>query len=598
MNDLIFLGLNGYAWVTLLTLIAIIVWMIRRHQAPEVALLAGVTVLLVTGVVSEKEAMSGFGSEPVIIHAAFFVIIAALMQSGVLYWLTKHWLGNPRSYSNALWRLMLPVSALAAVLNSVNVVALFIDAVKIWSRKLNVPASKLLMPLSYAATFGGMCTLLGNSSNIVVAGLYMQESGEALNIFTPLVPGLVITVVGTMLVLLLHRQIPVRESPEQTFETTSDYTVELLVPTDNPAVAHTVAESGLMSVKGGSLVEIVRFDKEIIMPVSPTEYIMGGDRLIYAGQIAEILELKQTHGLVAADHHVWSLNEIDSNRKLRTAYVSFGSDLIGQRMAQATFESDHDVALVAVARGGHRVEGQPREVVLQAGDSLLLECPPKADEQLERENRRSLTFFQSHFVPTLGRRTVVAALFVALMFVASSTHLMPLMATTMLAAGLMMATGCCRMNNVSRYIDWELLLVLGSIVVLSQAITNAGIAEAIAAGVLSLCEDNPYMVMVMMCVVASLLSEFVSDVGACAIFFPIVWRQAMLMDCNPMPFVLSLMFSVAVSFATPLGSSTHMLIFGPGSFKFSDFARVGIVLHVVLLALCLVVVNLLYPLHT
>ena len=597
MEQVLFLGLNGYAWVTLFTLVIVVVLIIRTHIATEVAFLGGVTVLLVFGVVSEEETMKSFGSEPVIIHAAFFIIIAALIQSGVLYWLTKHGLGTPRNYRTALARMMVPVSILAALLNAVNVVALFIDAVKIWARKVNVPVSKLLMPLSFAATFGGICTLLGSSSNLVLAGLYMQSSGESLNIFTPLVPGLIVTAVGIILVILLHKLIPVRESPEQTFETTSDYTVELLVPTDNPAVAKTVTEAGLMTVKGGSLVEIVRFDKEVIMPVAKNEYIMGGDRLIYAGQITEILELKRTHGLVAADHHVWSLEEIDNNRKLRTAYLNFGSDLIGHSMTQTSFESDHDVVLVAVARGGHRVKGQPREIILQAGDSLLLECPPKDDEQLERENHRRLTFFQSHFVPTIGKRTVISAVILLLMFIASSWHLLPLMACTMMAAGLMMAFGCCRMNNVTRYIDWELLLLIGSIVVFSEAITNSGIAESIAQGVLHLCKDNPYMVMVMMCVAASVVSEFVSDVGACAVFFPIMWRQAMLMECDPMPFVLSLMFSVAVGFATPLGSCTHMLVYGPGSFRFTDFTRIGIVLHIVLLTVSLVVINLIYPLH-
>jgi di/tricarboxylate transporter len=179
------------------------------------------------------------------------------------------------------------------------------------------------MPLSYAASLGGMCTLLGNSSNLVIAGLYLKETGKPLDVFEPLVPGLILTVIGVAMVVLLQRFIPSRETAEQSFETTSDYTVELLVPTDNPAVGETVANAGLYNVKGGSLVEIVRFDREIIMPVPKDEWVLGGDRLIYAGQINEILELKRTHGLAAADHHVWSINDIDTKRKMRTAYVDF-----------------------------------------------------------------------------------------------------------------------------------------------------------------------------------------------------------------------------------------------------------------------------------
>lgn len=269
-------------------------WTMAKSRIPgEIVFLGGLTILLITGVVNEEEAMSGFGSEPVVIHAAFFIIIAGLMQSGVLYWLTKHLLGEPKHYFNAMMRLMLPIAFLSAFLNAVNVVALFIDAVKLWARKLKVSPSKLLLPLSYAATLGGMCTLLGNSSNLVIAGLYLNETGKSMNIFEPFIPGITIATIGIILVTLLRRFIPSRKSPEDSFETTSDYTVELLVPTDNPAVGKTVEDAELYNVKGGSLLEIVRFDKEIISPVPKDEWILGGDRLIYAGQINEILELKR-----------------------------------------------------------------------------------------------------------------------------------------------------------------------------------------------------------------------------------------------------------------------------------------------------------------
>ena len=266
-------------------------------------------------------------------------------------------------------------------------------------------------------------------------------------------------------------------------------------------------------------------------------------------------------------------------------------------MTKCDFEQKNNVALVAVARQGRRVEGQPREIHLQAGDTLLLECPPKGEDQLERDNRRTLTFFDSHFVPQLGPKTVTSAIILVLMFIISSFHMLPLMATTMLAAGMMMIMGCCRITGVTKYIEWELLLILGATVVFSVAITKTGIADTIAHQVLQLCGSNPYIVMAVMCLLASLVSEFVSDVGASAVFFPIMYQQAELLGCNPMPFVMSLMLSVTISFASPIGSSTHMLIYGPGSFRFTDFARLGILMHIVLLAMALLLVNIIYPLY-
>lgn len=597
MEDIVILGINLQGWITIVTILSIFFVMMRTRIPAVVAFLGALTVLLVTGIVTEAEGMAGFGSEPVVVHAAFFVVMAGLMQTGVLYWLTKHLLGDPKNYKTAIIKLMVPISALGAFLNAVNVVALFIDVVKIWARKLGTQPSRLLIPLSYAATLGGTCTLLGNSSNLVISGLYAEQTGKALQLFDPLIPGLFCTAIGILLVILLRNIIPRRESPETSFESTSDYTVELLVPTENAAVGQTADEAGLRNVRGGSLIEIVRFDKEIISPVPKDEFIIGGDRLIFSGQINEILELKRTHGLVAADHHVYSISEIDNNRKMRTAYIGFGSDLIGSCMIDNEFEHRTNTVLVAVARQGQRINQQPREVELEAGDTLLLECPSKNDNEIDELTKGSLTFFDSHFVPQMGKKTIISSIILIVMFVLSSLHVLPLMATTMLAAGAMLIFKCCRVQNVTKYIEWDLLLILGATVVFSTAITKTGIADVIANGVLALCGHHPLIIMVVMCILASLVSELVSDVAASGVFFPIVYQEAITLGCNPMPFVISLMIAVTTSFASPIGSSTHMLIYGPGGFKFTDFMKIGLWMHIILLAANLFIVNLIYPLY-
>lgn len=595
MESIVYLGLNLYAWITIVTIFSIFVVMARTHIPAEVAFLGAITILLMFGIVTEQEGMAGFGSEPVVVHAAFFVVMAGLMQSGFLYWLTKNILGVPKNFKMAIVKLMVPMAALGAVLNSVNVVVLFIDVVKIWARRLGTEPSRLLIPLSYAATLGGSCTLIGNSSNLIISGLYADQTGSSMHLFVPFIPGLFCTVVGIISVVLFRNMIPSRRSPESSFESTSDYTVELLVPSDNDAVSKTVAETGLMNVRGGSLIEIVRFDKEIISPVPQDEFIFGGDRLIYSGQINEILELKHTHGLVAADHHVFSMSEIDTNRKLRTAYIGFNSDLIGTKMSENEFEHRMDMVLVAVARQGNRIDMQPREVELRAGDSLLFECPQKNEQKVEMLTRGSLNFFDSHFVPQLGKKTVISAIILLGMFILSSFHIMPLMATTMMAAGAMLLFKCCKIQKVTKYIEWELLLILGCTMVISTAITKLGIADVIAMGVLNICGHNPYIIMIVMCLLASLVSEFISDVGASGVFFPIVFQEATVLGCNPLPFVISLMISITISFATPIGSSTLMLIYGPGGYKFTDFMKIGLLMHVILLAACLFIVNIIYP---
>jgi len=591
-----FFGFSFQIWLVIIMVIGLFYILTRTRVPAEVTFLGAVTFLLATGVITEHDLMEAFGSEAILVTGAFCIILAGLLNTGVLYWLSKHLLGEPSTFRKAIIHVMVPTAILSAMLGCLEVTHLFTEMVKIWARKLTIAPSKLLMPLSYAATLGGMCTLLGHTSNLVVAGLYVEQTGQALNLFAPLIPGLVCTIVGIVLITLLRDKIPPRESPEVSFEETSDYTVELLVPTDNEAVMKTVDEAGLRNVRGGSLIEIVRFDKEVISPVPADEYIFGGDRLIYSGQINEIIELKNSHGLVAADHHVYNINEIDSNRKMRTAYVNFGSELIGSRMCEIDFEKRSDMVLVAVARQGRRIDEQPRKVVLQAGDTLLLECPSKRDTNLESTFRRTLTFFDSQFVPQLGVRTIISASILILMFMLSTFQVVPLITSTMIAAGAMLLFKCCRMDSVAKYIDWNFLLTLGAMMVFATAITKTGLVTMISNPILDLCAQNPYIILIVMCLLASVVSELFSNISAAAVFFPIIYHQAISLGCDPMPFTIALMTSVTISYATPVGSVTHMHIYGPGGFKFTDFLHLGTWMHFVLFAVNLTTIIIIYPL--
>ena len=591
-----FFGFSFQIWLVIIMVIGLFYILTRTRVPAEVTFLGAVTFLLATGVITEHDLMEAFGSEAILVTGAFCIILAGLLNTGVLYWLSKHLLGEPSTFRKAIIHVMVPTAILSAMLGCLEVTHLFTEMVKIWARKLTIAPSKLLMPLSYAATLGGMCTLLGHTSNLVVAGLYVEQTGQALNLFAPLIPGLVCTIVGIVLITLLRDKIPPRESPEVSFEETSDYTVELLVPTDNEAVMKTVDEAGLRNVRGGSLIEIVRFDKEVISPVPADEYIFGGDRLIYSGQINEIIELKNSHGLVAADHHVYNINEIDSNRKMRTAYVNFGSELIGSRMCEIDFEKRSDMVLVAVARQGRRIDEQPRKVVLQAGDTLLLECPSKRDTNLESTFRRTLTFFDSQFVPQLGVRTIISASILILMFMLSTFQVVPLITSTMIAAGAMLLFKCCRMDSVAKYIDWNFLLTLGAMMVFPTAITKTGLVTMISNPILDLCAQNPYIILIVMCLLASVVSELFSNISAAAVFFPIIYHQAISLGCDPMPFTIALMTSVTISYATPVGSVIHMHIYGPGGFKFTDFLHLGTWMHFVLFAVNLTTIIIIYPL--
>ena len=592
--DFVFLGFNLYAWITILTVLSMFTVLLLTKLRADLVFLGAIAILFVTGVLNAKEAFSGFSSTSVVIIGVLFVVVAGLTHTGVLQWIVKHLLGQPESYSKAVIRLMLPVAGLSSFLSNTTVVALFVGIVKMWSKKLGVSPSKLLIPLSYASGMGGVCTLIGTPPNLIISGLYAEQTGVAMNVLTTTIPGLFCLFIGVLSIIAMRNLLPDRKAPESAFESTSEYTVELLVPSDNPNIGMTINEAGLNDVKGGNLIEVVHYD-EFVGPADGDEILMGGDRLIYSGQIDEILELKKSHGLVNADHYVFTLSEIDKNRQLRTAYVVFGSSLIGKKIGNTTFEKDNGLVLVAVARRGKRIEQSPREVVIQAGDTLLLDCPPKL--KIDTSSLASkLHFFDSDQVPNIGKKTLISTTIMIAMVVLSALNIIPLLQCAFLAAMAMLIFKCCNVDQAMKSINWEILMVFAGSVVLGVAIQKTGIAERLAFGILDVCGDNPIVVMTAICFVGTFITEFISNTAAGAMFFPIMYQAAEKLGYEPFPFLVALMVSVSSSFATPIGSPTHMLVYGPGGYRFSDFMRIGLLMNIIILAANIFIVNIIYPL--
>lgn len=588
------MGFNLYAWITIATVLGMFTTLLFTKLRVDVVFLAAMGVLLVTGVLDAKEAFSGFSSTSVVVIGVLFVVVAGLTHTGVLQWIVRHLLGQPNSYGKAVVRLMLPVAGLSSFLSNTTVVAMFVGIVKMWSKKLGIAPSKLLIPLSYASGMGGVCTLIGTPPNLIISGLYADKTGVAMNVLATTIPGLFCLAVGVLSVIAMRRLLPDRKAPESAFEATSEYTVELLVPSDNKHIGETLGDAGLFHVRGGNLIEIYHFD-DVPSTVAEDEFVMGGDRLVYAGQIDEILELENSHGLVSADHHVFSMSEVDRNRQLRTAYVNFGSSLIGTTIGGSTFEKDNNLTLVAVARSGMRINEVPRQVVLQAGDTLLLECPPKLNINTDRLNSQ-LHFFDSDQVVNIGNKTLISSVIMIAMVALSALNVMPLVQCAFIAAAAMLLLRCCNVEQAMKAINWDILMVFAGSVVLGLAIQKTGIAEQLALGILDVCGTNPLVVMTAICFVGTFVTEFISNTAAGAMFFPIMYETAEKLGYEPYPFLIALMVSVSSSFATPIGSPTHMLVYGPGGYRFSDFMRIGLLMNLIILAANIFIVNIVYPL--
>ncbi len=594
MESFVFLGFNLHAWITIVTVLTMFSILLFTKLRAEIVFLGAIGVLFVTGVLDAKEAFSGFSSKSVVVIGVLFVVLAGLTHTGVLQWIVKHLLGEPKSYSKALVRLMMPVAVLSSFLSNVAVVTLFVGIVKMWAKKLNVSPSKLLIPLSYASGMGGLCTLIGTPPNMIISGLYTENTGVAMNVLAPTIPGLFCLAVGVLSVIAMQKLLPDRKAPESAFESTSEYTIELLVPSDNKFIGQTIEEAGLSDIHGGTLIEIKHFDRRILSPVPADEIILGGDRLIFAGRIDELIDLKKNYSFVNADHHIFTYDEVDKDRQLRTAFVTYTSSLIGKAIGGSSFEKDNNMVLVAVARKGKNIKESPREVVLKAGDTLLFGCPPKFNIHTEGLEEQ-LQFFDSEQVPNIGTKTLVSTAIMVAMVVLSALNIIPLLQGVFLAAAAMLIFKCCDADQALKSINWDILMVFAGSVVIGLAIQKTGIAERLAFGILDVCGSNPIVVMAAICLVGIFITEFISNTAAGAMFFPIMYEAAEKLGYEPFPFLIALMISVSSSFATPIGSPTHMLVYGPGGYRFCDFMRIGIPMNFIIWLVSILIVNIVYP---
>ena len=495
-----FLGFGIDAWITIVTVLGMFTVLLTTKLRTDLVFLGAISILCVTGVLDAKEAFSGFSSTSVVVIGVLFVVVAGLTYTGVLQWIVKNLLGTPNSYARAVTRLMVPVAVLSSFLSNTTVVALFVNIVKMWAKKLNVSPSKLLIPLSYASGMGGVCTLIGTPPNMIISGLYSDKTGATMNILATAIPGLFCLAVGVLSVIALSRLLPDRKAPEDTTEETTDYTVELIVPSTHKFIAKTIGKAGMFNVDGCRLLKWRHFD-DAAVPISEDEYLMGGDHLTYAGQTKAVLELAKTHGLI------------------------LGEEVIN-----------------------------------------------------------------------VGRGTLISSLIMIAMVVVSALGFMPLLQCALIAAAAMLVFRCCTPDQAMKSINWDILMVFAASVVLGLAIQKTGIAERLALGILDICGTNPLVVMTAICLVATFITEFISNTAAGAMFFPIMYEAAEKLGYEPFPFLIALMIAVSSSFTTPIGSPTHMLVYAPGGYRFSDFMRIGLLMNIIILAANIFIVNLIYPL--
>ncbi|HET7585743.1 MAG TPA: SLC13 family permease [Gemmatimonadaceae bacterium] len=575
--------MSWQAWLTLAVVAVMVFTMVRDLLAPAVAVVGAVVVLLVTGVIGPQDAFGGFSNAAPLTVAALFVLAAAVERTGTLQPLMEMILGRARGRV-ALGRLLFPTAGVSAFLNNTPIVAMLAPEVSAWAERRDQSPSRFLMPLSFATILGGVVTLIGTSTNLLVSGLLEAGGREPIGMFELTRVGAPVAVAGLVyLVLFTDLLLPERRAAaRQAQEELRAFTVHMEVSTNGPLDGATVEAGGLRHLQGVFLVQVQR-GREVIAPVTPNTQLQGGDVLTFAGKVDLVIDLQRTRGLVSAEReHIISFNS--PGRTFFEAVLGESSPLIGKTLKEAEFRGRYQAAVVAIHRAGQRVPAKLGAVHLKVGDTLLILADPGFRDRWRDRPDFLLVSRVGGSPPMATRRAAIVGAITMAVVLLAGAGILPILQASMLGALAIVATGVLTPAEARAAVDLDVILVIAGSFGLGAAIERSGLAAVLASGIAS---AGGRFGMVGAIGAVSLgtvvLTEFITNNAAAALMFPIGIAVALNMHGDPRAFAIAVAVSASASFLTPIGYQTNTMVYGMGGYRFADFTRLGVGLTAIVL---------------
>ncbi len=600
----------------------------RRAVSIDLLFLGGLVVVTLGGVLTPAQAVAGFSNKAVILIGALFAASAGLRATGALDWLGNRLLGGATTVQGALWRLAATVVPASAFVLNTPLVAMLVPVVVDWCRRRGISPSKLLIPLSYFTILGGVCTLIGTSTTLVINGKLSAMAHEGvypeqivcrlgeLSFFEITAVGVPLALAGIGYMLLVApRRLPERlELIEQLGEHRRDYLVEMEVAASCPLIGKTVQQAGLRNLPGLFLIEIDRHH-EAITPVSPTDNIQAGDHLIFTGVVTTIADLERIPGLVpTADITFETHPAARANRQLTEAVLSRTSPLIGLTVREAEFRQRYNAAVVAVHRNGERLTNKVGNIRLEPGDTLLLQT---RNEFVEAQRNSRDFYLVSRVGETTARRhdraLLAGILFTGLICWLTISSLLPDVwghwtskdIQAIAAMGIVLAmivTRCLTTSEARSAVDLQVLLTIGAALGLGEALDRSGAASWLATALVQVTTAigvnaawKPLVLLAVVYLISQLFTETITNIAVAATMIPVAVSIAVAGHYDPRPFIVAVTLSASLSFVTPIGYQTNLMVMGPGGYQPRDYWRTGWPLALLLTALALWLIPLLWP---
>jgi di/tricarboxylate transporter len=583
------------AWITLAVVLLVLATLVRGRVSPAVVVFGGAVAVLVLGVIEPEQAFSGFSNSAPITVAALYVLAAGIEKTGALTPVMQSTLGDRGWYRRPLVRTLVPTMGASAFLNNTPIVAMLIPQVTAWASRRGVSVSKLLMPVSFAAVLGGLLTVIGTSTNLVVSGQMSTLGLEEIGFFEIGRLGLPIAVVGLVAVIVLApRVLPARRSARVEMEEEGRrFSVEMLVEPGGPIDGKTVEQARLRHLSGLFLASVDRGDTTIA-PVRPETVLRGGNRLHFVGSIEKVVDLQEMRGLRSAElEHVLDLE--DPSVRYFEAVVGSRSPLVGSTLRDVGFRSTYQAAVLGIHRSGHLVEGRLGTQKIRMGDTLILVSDPGFRDRW-RDRADFLLVAEVDGTPPVAtsKAWIPVGLLLGVVGLAA-TGVFPILEGALLAAVVLVATRVLTPLEARRAIDIEVIVVIASAFGLAAAMQTSGLAATVASGLVEVFGGFGERGVLLGLVLATMiLTEMVTNNAAALLMLPIAVSAAMASGLDPRGAAIAVAVSASASFLSPIGYQTNMMVYGPGGYRFSDYARLGWVLSLTVVVATVLLVPVLW----
>jgi di/tricarboxylate transporter len=573
--------------------LALFVWNRLRVDVVGLIVLSAVVVL---GLVTPQEGISGFANEATVTVAAMLVLSAGLMRTGAVDLLGR-WMARVtgRSETRLLLVMLATIIPVSALINNTAAVAVLLPVILGRSREIGVAPSRLLMPLSFGSQLGGTLTLIGTSTNLLVAGLVLDLGLARIGLFDITPPALVLTALGVIYMLTLGRWLtPTREAAADLLSRYElrEYLTGLVVGADSPLAGRSLAETHFGESHGLQVLEVRRGDERIRYPDGST-VIQAADRMVVRGKIADIAQIEEVDHLKIAG----TRPELESDPQFAELIVPPRSPLAGRSIRELNFRVRYGITAVGIQRHGEAIVERMSDVRLEPGDVLLVQGDPARFQELHRS--RDLAVLGAVHLPARRRRKIpLAVLIMALVVLLPALEVTTILVSSILGVVAMFVTGCITPDEAYGSVDWMVIVLLGSILPLGIAMQRTGAAELLAAGLLQVASPlGLYGVLATVYLLTSVMTEVITNNAAAVVITPLAVAIAAGLGVSPLPFVVAVMFAASNSFVTPIGYQTNTFIFGPGGYRFSDFVRVGGPLNLIMVVAATFVIPFFFPFH-